>query len=90
MIPGPDANICVDCVRHANEMVTRHEKKAKDVPPLPPTPTPKEIKAFLDQYVIGHDEVNLKKKNSFIHLFLAVLCPSCSVGDLPCGLQASL
>ncbi|MBQ9563865.1 MAG: ATP-dependent Clp protease ATP-binding subunit ClpX, partial [Lachnospiraceae bacterium] len=23
----------------------------------PPTPTPKEIKAFLDQYVIGHDEV---------------------------------
>ena len=57
MIPGPDANICVDCVRHANEMVTRHEKKAKDVPPLPPTPPPKEIKAFLDQYVIGHDEV---------------------------------
>ena len=48
MIPGPDANICVDCVRHANEMVTRHEKSAKDVPPLPPTPTPKEIKAFLD------------------------------------------
>ena len=57
MIPGPDANICVDCVRHANEMVMRHEKKTKDVPPLPPTPTPKEIKAFLDQYVIGHDEV---------------------------------
>ena len=57
MIPGPDANICVDCVRHANEMVTRHEKSAKNVPPLPPTPTPKEIKAFLDQYVIGHDEV---------------------------------
>ena len=57
MIPGPDANICVDCVRHANEMVTRHEKSAKDVPPLPPTPTPREIKSFLDQYVIGHDEV---------------------------------
>jgi ATP-dependent Clp protease ATP-binding subunit ClpX len=57
MIPGPDANICVDCVHHANEMVTRHMKKAEDVPPLPPTPTPKEIKAFLDQYVIGHDEV---------------------------------
>ncbi len=30
---------------------------AADVPPLPPTPTPKEIKAFLDQYVIGHEEV---------------------------------
>ncbi len=57
MIPGPEANICVDCVRHANEMVTRHEKSSKDVPPLPPTPTPREIKSFLDQYVIGHDEV---------------------------------
>jgi ATP-dependent Clp protease ATP-binding subunit ClpX len=58
MIPGPDANICVDCVRHANEMVTRHEKNAAGkVPPLPPTPTPREIKEFLDQYVIGHDEV---------------------------------
>ena len=39
-------------------MVDRHEKQQKgDVAPLPPTPTPKEIKAFLDQHVIGHDEV---------------------------------
>ena len=56
MIPGPDANICVDCVRHANEMVTRHEKDVQKAPSLPPTPSPREIKAFLDQYVIGHDE----------------------------------
>jgi len=56
MIPGPDANICVDCVRHANEMVTRHEHSANSAPPLPATPSPKEIKAFLDQYVVGHDE----------------------------------
>ena len=57
IIPGPDANICVDCVRHANDMVARAEKSAAAVPPLPKTPTPKEIKSFLDQYVIGHDEV---------------------------------
>ena len=55
MIPGPDANICVDCVKHANEMVEEHAKKAPAAAPLPPTPSPKEIKAFLDQYVIGHD-----------------------------------
>ena len=47
----------MDCVRHANEMVTRHEKSANAAPPLPPTPTPKAIREFLDQYVIGHDEV---------------------------------
>ena len=57
VIPGTSGNICVDCVRQANEMVSRHEKQTDKVPPLPPTPTPKEIKAFLDQYVIGHDEV---------------------------------
>ncbi len=57
MIPGPNANICVDCVEHAHDMVERHSRRRDDdVPPLPPTPTPKEIKAFLDQYVIGHDE----------------------------------
>lgn len=58
VIPGVDGCICVDCVKRANEMVDRHEKQQKgDVVPLPPTPTPKEIKAFLDQHVIGHDEV---------------------------------
>ena len=56
MIPGPEGNICVDCVKHANEMVTRHEKSVTEAPKLPPTPTPKEIKAFLDQHVIGHEE----------------------------------
>ena len=57
IIPGPDANICVDCVRHANEMVTRAEKSEAKLPDLPQTPTPRDIKAVLDQYVIGHEEV---------------------------------
>ena len=59
MLPGVDANICVDCVKRANEMIDEHlrqEKGASKAKPLPPTPTPREIKAFLDQYVIGHDE----------------------------------
>jgi ATP-dependent Clp protease ATP-binding subunit ClpX len=39
-------------------MVTRHEKQSAPKPkPLPPTQAPREIKAFLDQHVIGHDEV---------------------------------
>jgi len=59
VIPGMDGNICVDCVRQAGEMVRLHEsqEERRNTPPLPPTPTPKEIKSFLDQYVIGHDEV---------------------------------
>ena len=58
VIPGMDGNICVDCVRQAGEMVKAHESQQKrKAPPLPSTPTPKEIKAALDQYVVGHDEV---------------------------------
>jgi ATP-dependent Clp protease ATP-binding subunit ClpX len=58
IIPGADGNICVDCVKFAHSMIEGEEKKkAPKVEPLPPTPSPKEIKAFLDQYVIGHDEV---------------------------------
>ena len=58
IIPGADGNICVDCVKQAGEMVRRHERttRANATPPLPPTPTPKAIKEFLDQYVIGHEE----------------------------------
>ncbi len=56
VIAGPDANICTDCVKRVNEMMARVEKKTAKAPPLPPTPTPRTIKEFLDQFVIGHDE----------------------------------
>ena len=56
VIPGADGAICVDCVRHASEMVGRAEKAAQAPKPLPRTPAPKEIKEVLDQYVIGHEE----------------------------------
>ena len=38
MIPGADGNICVDCVRHANEMVERHAKQANAAPDLARAP----------------------------------------------------
>ncbi len=58
IIPGPGANICVECVGRANEIIAESQAKKGNaaVPPLPPTPTPREIKAFLDLHVIGHDE----------------------------------
>lgn len=58
IIPGMEGNICVDCVKYAQSMVDRHTKQeTKGVAPMPATPSAKEIKAFLDQHVIGHDEV---------------------------------
>ena len=59
VIPGIDGCICIECAKRANEMVRRLERQegAKSVEKLPPAPSPCEIKAFLDQHVIGHDEV---------------------------------
>ncbi len=69
LIPGLTGHICLDCVKTANEIVKtaeselasvapahRPDAKAAKGPALPPTPSAKEIKAFLDKYVIGHDE----------------------------------
>jgi len=58
IIPGDTGNICVDCVKRANAIVDslQDEPAAKPPAPLPETPSPKKIKEFLDQYVIGHDE----------------------------------
>ncbi len=56
LIPGEDGNICVECVERAHELVQRHATAREKAAPLPPTPSAKEIKEFLDRYVIGHDE----------------------------------
>ena len=61
VFPGPsEANICADCAKHITDAVSEAEKAAREsekkLPALGPVPSPKEIKAFLDSYVIGHDE----------------------------------
>jgi ATP-dependent Clp protease ATP-binding subunit ClpX len=61
LLTGATGNICNDCVDRAYEMVSelRGKKPAskKDGFNVDPTqlPKPKEIKEFLDQYVIGQD-----------------------------------
>ena len=72
VIPGPnDACICSECARLVLDIASDAEKQlkatdsapadagapaAKPLPKLGPVPAPKEIKAFLDKYVIGHDQ----------------------------------
>ena len=56
ILPGADGNICIECIRRANDLIVSHEQSNCSCEPLPPTPTPKEIKAFLDLYVIGQEE----------------------------------
>ncbi len=52
LIAGPDVNICDECVRLCNEIVAEDRARKKGSKSMH-VPTPKEIKDFLDQYVVG-------------------------------------
>lgn len=62
LISGVTGNICNDCVERAYEMVSDIQDKKKQSSKKTfnvdknKLPKPKEIKSFLDQYVIGQDE----------------------------------
>ena len=59
MLQGLDGYICSDCAKMAAEYVAEVENQPKkgsaSVGSLDNAPKPKEIKAYLDQYVIGQD-----------------------------------
>ena len=62
IITGLNAYICSDCVRAAQEIVDAHmgtgdaPKKQQQAFDMESLPRPAEIKAYLDQYVIGQDD----------------------------------
>ncbi|MFT5347460.1 MAG: ATP-dependent Clp protease ATP-binding subunit ClpX [Bacteroidia bacterium] len=60
LISGIDAHICEDCIQQGNEIIVSEgtSKKKKTVKDID-LKKPKEIKALLDEYVIGQD--NAKK-----------------------------
>ncbi|MEE0991256.1 MAG: ATP-dependent Clp protease ATP-binding subunit ClpX [Paludibacteraceae bacterium] len=62
LLTGVTGNICNNCVESAREIVNEQikAKKSKLSLDINSLPRPKEIKEFLDQYVIGQDEA---KKN---------------------------
>jgi ATP-dependent Clp protease ATP-binding subunit ClpX len=59
LIPGPDGNICGDCVEVCTQLLAdQRPKGAKGAPKLAKltVPAPKAIKSFLDEHIIGHDQ----------------------------------
>ncbi len=72
VVPSENACICEDCAASVNEFIAEIHREAGMMPqpgaasakakgakkpaPLGPVPAPREIKAFLDKYVIGHEE----------------------------------
>ncbi|MCF0198332.1 MAG: ATP-dependent Clp protease ATP-binding subunit ClpX [Bacteroidaceae bacterium] len=55
LITGLNGHICDECAKAAHQIVENNSKKTNDFH-LDKLPKPKEIKEFLDQYVIGQDD----------------------------------
>ncbi|MDP7638904.1 MAG: ATP-dependent Clp protease ATP-binding subunit ClpX [Candidatus Hydrogenedentes bacterium] len=55
LIAGPDVNICDECVNLCSDIVAEDRRARKGVSRSQEVPTPVEIKAFLDSYVIGQE-----------------------------------
>ena len=53
-ISGPSVYICNECISLCNEILAEEEER-EAAESVVPSPTPEEIKAFLDQYVIGQE-----------------------------------
>ncbi len=57
LVTGPGVNICDACVELCNTLLEKgkHPVEQEDVRPGLVVPKPHEIKAYLDDYVVGHD-----------------------------------
>ncbi len=54
-ISGPSVYICNECISLCNEILAEEEDREQAEQTVP-SPTPQEIKAILDEYVIGQDD----------------------------------
>lgn len=56
LIAGPDVYICSDCVQTCCELLRDHDQM-QDLPDH--LPTPMEMKAYMDSYIIGQDDAKI-------------------------------
>jgi ATP-dependent Clp protease ATP-binding subunit ClpX len=54
LIAGPTVYICDECIRLCNDIIAEEGEREDGRPPVS-LPTPAEVKAFLDDYVVGQD-----------------------------------
>jgi len=56
LIAGPGVYICDECIDLCNEIIEEEFTESSELGPIDELPHPREIRDFLDSYVIGQDE----------------------------------
>ena len=60
LIAGPTVFICDECVDVCNDIIADDNRSETRTGPRPALPVPREVKKFLDQYVIGQERTKKK------------------------------
>ena len=55
IVSGPGVCICDECIKICNEIILEERKKENTNFKMEEIPSPKEIKTFLDKYIIAHE-----------------------------------
>ncbi|HZI10791.1 MAG TPA: ATP-dependent Clp protease ATP-binding subunit ClpX [Myxococcus sp.] len=72
LIAGPTVYICDECIKLCNDIIADENEREEGKPQVS-LPTPAEIKAFLDDYVIGQDQakkvLSVAVYNHYKHIY---------------------
>jgi ATP-dependent Clp protease ATP-binding subunit ClpX len=78
LITAPQASICSDCIKVCSDLVNQRSWAGPKFDVL----TPKEIKNFLDEYVIGQEKAKKALSVSVYNHYKRILNPSDEVGEV--------
>lgn len=82
LITGPSVHICNECVDMCNEILKEEKTSVPGDINLETLPTPREIKEYIDQFVIGQDEVKMGVSVAAYNHFKRILSRSKSDDDV--------
>ena len=82
LIAGPGVYICSDCVQACSELLRDEIDVGGGAPKLEKLPTPMEMKAFMDHYIIGQEEAKIALSVEVYNHYKRITFPDNSDVDL--------
>ena len=82
LIAGPGVYICSDCVQACSELLRDEIDVGGGAPKLEKLPTPMEMKAFMDHYIIGQEEAKVALSVAVYNHYKRITFPDNSDVDL--------